>query len=361
MRTKLTALLLAVLLLTGLTGCSAYTRWKLASPLIPYSQSTPAQTPAPTAAPQPESGLSRRQMVYGSAGLLTEPTVLVSVYINDAAGGRVWTEDAKAETRQYLATAVQWLEEQAQSYGHTIHLYYDDGTANTHLSRTYTPKSAIRGGRSSDESDELLNELDAVCDTLDTTELEVTYGTDRVAFLYFLPVSGASFTMVHYADDGSNFYHEYSCLYRYDVYAGEGESESPATYAHEILHLFGAPDLYEGSSDDFVDDELIAYVEQTYPDEIMNSTYNEDGTSSFDSVNKVISPLTAYCLGLTDTCPELEQFPKLANITPGVFRYLMDDPADSGSTPDTGDDEDSDADAGDEPDSAQAWPGAVAV
>ena len=103
-----------------------------------------------------------------------------------------------------------------------------------------------------------------------------------------------------------------------------------------------APDLYEGSSDDFVDDALIAYVEETYPDEIMNSTYNDDGTSSFDSVHKAISPLTAYCLGLTDTCPELEQFPKLANITPGVFRY----PADSGSTPDTGNDADGGGEVG---------------
>ena len=64
-----------------------------------------------------------------------------------------------------------------------------------------------------------------------------------------------------------------------------------------------------------------------------------------------------HCLGLTDTCPELEQFPKLANITPGVFRY----PADSGSTPDTGNDADGGGEVGDEPDSAQAWPGAVAV
>ncbi|MDO5776991.1 MAG: hypothetical protein Q4Q08_01695 [Eubacteriales bacterium] len=353
MRTKLAALLLAVLLLTG---CVPYMRWQITTN-IPQTQQMPAPTPAPTATPQPDSGLSRRQMVYGSAGLLTEPTVLVSVYLNDAAGGRVWTEDAKAETRQYLATAVQWLNEQAETYGRTLQLYYDDGTANSSLCRTYTPKSAIRGGRSSEESDALLTELDAVSATLDTAALQKTYGTDRVAFLYFLPVSGASFTMVHYADDGSNFYHEYSCLYRYDVYAGEGESESPATYAHEILHLFGAPDLYEGSSDDFVDDALITYVEETYPDEIMNSTYNDDGTSSFDSVHKAISPLTAYCLGLTDTCPELELFPKLSNVTPGVFRY----PADSGSTPDTGNDADGGGDAGDEPDSAQAWPGAVAV
>ena len=185
MRTKLAALLLAVLLLTG---CVPYVRWQITTN-IPQTQQMPAPTPAPTAMPQPDSGLSRRQMVYGSAGLLTEPTVLVSVYLNDAAGGRVWTEDAKAETRQYLATAVQWLNEQAETYGRTLQLYYDDGTVNSPLCRTYTPKSAIRGGRSSEESDALLTELDAVSATLDTAALQKTYGTDRVAFLYFLPVS----------------------------------------------------------------------------------------------------------------------------------------------------------------------------
>ena len=349
MRARITALLLAVLLMMGLTGCSAYARWKLAAPTLPYTQATPAPSAAPAPTQQPSSGLSRRQKLYGSAGLLTEPTVLVSVYINDAAGGRVWTENAKAETRQYLATAVQWLHEQAETYGQTLNLYYDDGTANSSLCRSYTPHAAVRGGRDSDESDALLTELDAVSATLDTAALQQTYGTDRIAFLYFLPVSGASFTMVHYADDGDDYYYEYSCLYRYDVYAADGESESPATYAHELLHLFGAPDLYEGSSDDFVDDALIAYVEETYPDEIMNSTYNDDGTSSFTSVDKTISPLTAYCLGLTDTCPELELFPKLADVTPGVFRH-----ADGGPSTDSGD---GGTDAADDP----AWPGAVAV
>lgn len=349
MRTKITALLLAVLLLMGLTGCSAYARWKLSTPTLPHTQATPAPSAAPAPTQQPSSGLSRRQKLYGSAGLLTEPTVLVSVYINDAAGGRVWTENAKAETRQYLATAVQWLNEQAETYGQTLNLYYDDGAANSSLCRSYTPHAAVRGGRDSDESDALLTELDAVSATLDTAALQQAYGTDRIAFLYFLPVSGASFTMVHYADDGDDYYYEYSCLYRYDVYAADGESESPATYAHELLHLFGAPDLYEGSSDDFVDDALIAYVEENYPDEIMNSTYNDDGTSSFTSVDKTISPLTAYCLGLADTCPELELFPKLADVTPGVFRH-----ADSGPSTDSGD---GGTDAADDP----AWPGAVAV
>ena len=142
MRTKLAALLLAVLLLTG---CVPYMRWQITTN-IPQTQQMPAPTPAPTATPQPDSGLSRRQMVYGSAGLLTEPTVLVSVYLNDAAGGRVWTEDAKAETRQYLATAVQWLNEQAETYGRTLQLYYDDGTVNSPLCRTTRPNRPSAAG-----------------------------------------------------------------------------------------------------------------------------------------------------------------------------------------------------------------------
>ena len=93
MRTKLAALLLAVLLLTG---CVPYVRWQITTN-IPQTQQMPAPTPAPTAMPQPDSGLSRRQMVYGSAGLLTEPTVLVSVYLNDAAARPAGAGDGHGE------------------------------------------------------------------------------------------------------------------------------------------------------------------------------------------------------------------------------------------------------------------------
>ena len=214
----------------------------------------------------------------------------------------------------------------------------------------------MQGGENSEESSAFLDEMDTLCASLAADSRLAAYGARHIAFLFFLPISGTSFTMAHYADDGDSFYYEYSCLYKTDAYT-DGEAESPATYAHEILHLFGAPDLYEGSGDPYVDRALIDYVAETYPDDIMVSTYEDDGTSRFDMITKEISPLTAYCLGLTDTCPELEQFPKLANITPGVFRY----PADSGSTPDTGNDADGGGEVGDEPDSAQAWPGAVAV
>ena len=67
---------------------------------------------------------------------------------------------------------------------------------------------------------------------------------------------------------------------------------------------------------------------RTYPDEIMYSTYADDGSNLYTSIDKVISPLTAYCIGLTDTCPELAQFPQLDQVEPGVFHYGDSGPQD---------------------------------
>lgn len=330
---RLAALLLAVALLCG---CSARVTVQTV-PVEPPRAETPA---TPTPAPTPS--FTDEQKTYGSAALLSEPTVLVNVFLNDAAHGQTWDAESRTTAVQYAQLAVDWITAQAESYGVTPELICDrseDGTDAT-LTRSYLLQSAIRGGESSNESADFLDEMDALCESLAADSRLAAYGAKHIGFLFYLPISGTSFTMAHYADDGENFYYEYSCLYKTDAYT-DGEDESPATYAHEILHLFGAPDLYEGSSDPYVDAALSAYVEQTYPDDIMLSTYEDDGSSRYDAVTKEISPLTAYCLGLADSCSELAQFPLLATVTPGVFRQgvLADVPEDEQET----------------------WPGAVAV
>lgn len=315
MKQRLAALLLAVVLLCG---CAPRQQRQLVPdmPSLEEPQPTPSPTPSPTPPPIDPTDAA----LYGSVALLEQPTVLVSVYLNEMATGSIWTEEAKKETRQSVAMAVDWITQQAGQYGVTPQLYYDDGETSD-LSHSYSLKARLRGGIDSEESNAFLDEMDDLCATLDTQALHEKYGTDQVGFLLFLPASGTSFTMAHYADDGAAFYHEYCCLYRYDAYSPGTEAESPATYAHEMLHLFGAPDLYRGSSDPYVDSALTAYVEQTYPEEIMLSTYAADGSNVYTSIDKILSPLTAYCLGLTDTCPEREQFPLLAQVEPGVFHY----------------------------------------
>lgn len=331
---KAAALLCAVALLCG---CSARVSVQRLPAELPRTE-----TPAATPTPQPAPVFTEEQKNYGSAALLSEPTVLVSVFLNDAAHGNTWDEAERAAAVQQTQMAVDWITAQAENYGVTPDLICDrteDGS-NAALTRSYLVQSALRGGENSNESAAFLDEMDALCESLAADSRLAVYGAKHIAFLFYLPVSGTSFTMAHYADDGEYFYYEYSCLYRRDAYTDD-ERETPATYAHEILHLFGAPDLYEGSSDPYVDEALVDYVAATYPDDIMLSTYEDDGTSRFDAITKEISPLTAYCLGLTDTCPELDEFPLLAGVEPGVFRQGH---------------EDTDAES-----IADLWPGSVAV
>ena len=332
---KLAALVLAAALLCS---CSAHVTVQRYPAELPR-----AESPAATPTPEPVPTFTEEQKSYGSAALLTDATVLVNVFLNDAAHGHTWDAESRAAAVQRTQLAADWITEQAAGYEAAVNLICDrsaDGSDST-LTRSYLVQSAMQGGENSEESSAFLDEMDTLCASLAADSRLAAYGARHIAFLFFLPISGTSFTMAHYADDGDSFYYEYSCLYKTDAYT-DGEAESPATYAHEILHLFGAPDLYEGSSDPYVDEALVSYVADTYPGDIMLSTYEDDGSSRFDTITKEISPLTAYCLGLTDTCPELAQFPLLADMTPGVFSYGTD--GETGS-----------AEAG------ESWPGAVAV
>lgn len=309
------ALLLALCLLAG---CAARVTRLPAEAAIPHVDSTPP----PTALP--DEGLwdggdaplvlpSSEAQLYGSVGLITEPTILVSVYL-DEAGGRAWDEAAMAESRRHLAVAVDWLQGQLAAYDAELPLYYDeDGTA---LCLRCTVDHLFNG---EDEGDDFHLELDDLCAELDTDELRQAYGAERVGFLFFPPTAGASYTMAHYAEDGDWYYYEYSLLYRYDIYSDPDTPESPAVYAHEILHMYGAPDLYDGSADYYVTTELVDYIYDTWPDAVMQYTYNDDGSIDYDRIQKVLCPLTAFRLGLCDTFEGLDRFPAVGELPPGVF------------------------------------------
>jgi len=55
----------------------------------------------------------------------------------------------------------------------------------------------------------------------------------------------------------------------------EKEAEGAATYAHEILHLFGARDLYMTSITDGISSALVRHVGKKYPNDIMFRHYKK--------------------------------------------------------------------------------------
>ena len=78
--------------------------------------------------------------------------------------------------------------------------------------------------------------------------------------------------------------------------------------------------------------EIANFPQEQFEDSdrsIMLSKEQINCLKSIESASdKVISPLTAYCIGLTDTCPELALFPRLTGVEPGVFHYGDSGPQD---------------------------------
>lgn len=306
---RLAALLLAV---TLLAGCAV-------RPVVDIRSFMPepdgfGDSPTPT----PQTQYTASQRLYGSAGLLAWPTVLVSVYLDEINGAH-WTEEAIAQSRRNLKIAVDWITEQGRGYGVEPKIYYDDGMADNMLFYHTGVAQKFLGSAESTESEEVETIIDQMIAELDTDALHAQYGTSSVGFLFFLPLAGCSYTMVHYSDEGDEAYYEYSILYRDDVFSEPETFEIPAVYAHEILHMFGAPDLYQGSVDVYVTEELSAWVEQKWPDAIMIDTGGRDGADSYERIDRSICPLTAYRLGWITTFDGMEQWPDISVIPPGAF------------------------------------------
>ncbi|MEE0799646.1 MAG: hypothetical protein U0L91_00030 [Gemmiger sp.] len=306
--------LLCLLLAAGLlTGCVRYSGELQTG--IPDVQFPGRQTPPPTLLPDdtlPASADSFRE-AYGSAGLLAWPCVLYSIYLDSPYA--CWTDEQIALTQRRLAEAADWITEQAGRYNASPRLYYDTGDGR--LSARVTCTTPLDADNTS--GDAFYDYVDTLTAAVDTDALRAAYGTAGIGYLIFLPFEGCSYSILHYLEDGENYLNEFSCLYLYDPYVEPGTPESPAVYAHEILHLFGAADLYEGSSDPYVTPELAAYVAQTWPDAIMYDTYNADGTVGGEEIDKSLCPLTAFRLGLCDRFPGMERFPDATADPPGVY------------------------------------------
>ena len=308
-----TALLLCLNLLTGCSWVSLgilYGALSQGQSQSPGSSSSDSSLWDSWEAPDWEDWMNP---ATGSAIYPESGTVLISVYLDT---GLDWTDQDVARTKQYLQTAVEGLNQKGQDYQSSMNVVYDsrqDSRLAVHLSLDIpdVEEDLRQTNRALDA---------ALADLVDYRALMEEYQTDSVAFLVFLNDSGISYTVPYYQGDSAEWYLEKSYLYLYDL-GGRRNYEVPATYAHEMLHLFGAWDLYETNSSDGVTQQVVDYIQEEYPTELMRTTYNIWGGYTYDSVPQVISPCTAYAIGWIEDCPELKQFPSLVRQERCSFRY----------------------------------------
>jgi len=262
--------------------------------------------------------------LQGSAKVLEETVLLVSIFVTTDESP--WNEEEMKNVRGSLREAMSFMEAEALSYGKHLRFYHHQtDTANKDLFYHMDYDGVVVGGNGDWDAMKLMKKSvnNFIENNIPYSELADKYQTDNISYVVFFNSPGLWFAYPYYADDPADEkkvnYHEKSFIFcsRYNW----------QIIAHEILHTFGAVDLYytfngkELLYDKYVDYdgdmELLNYVTKNYSREIMRSA------TVFEELIPIISPLNAYRLGWLDDIPELKQFPRfrLPGNVPGIWAH----------------------------------------
>jgi len=239
-----------------------------------------------------ELGNPRSSYGLGSAEYLKGSNLLYSLFVETPAGG--WEYEEREQTLETLQTAVIYIEETAKEYQAETELIYD---WQQYDDLTEMVKINFEAADGKDYEDRLDQEIACwVEELVDYDYLMEKYNAEGIALLVFINNPGTSYAIVY---DGEDNPKESIVMFG---------NEPPSVYAHEILHVFGAHDLYE---DGEYTQEVTEYIEAAYPLEIMRTVTDERGRTYNDRIVNWISPITAYHLGWIDDTEEIHLFPQL--------------------------------------------------
>ena len=224
---------------------------------------------------------------HGSAVTLEGKIVLVSIFAGDKETS--WNPAAEADhalieqTRENLGIATAYLTGQAKQYGKELSFVYDWKSDKELRYDTVFEAKLVRmdGMTYSLQNEWLLNNID-------TKHLLEKYKADGIIFFFFLNTDYSNiyspWSLGHANGDYillefSNFYLKYNDM---DV--------PPSTYAHEMLHAFGAHDMYYAN--DYFPQEFVDDMKQSQSNDIMFTV--SDGKE----ITNELSALDAYYVGI---------------------------------------------------------------
>ena len=247
----------------------------------------------------------------GSGDTLTGNIPVISIYVNDA--NYTWTDSKKdnrtyEHTIEYLDIACEYLMNEAAKWGKELNLYYDF-YEDEDLGYSLTIESdAVNDYYSSDCEIWYFIE-----NSIDVGAIQEKYDADSVAIMVYLntdkSIEEVSCTTCFYGGYALDSVYEFSYMYMHS----NGEEETPAAFAHEMMHQFSAIDLYQEDDDIGLSEEEVEIIETEYANDIMYTTYEEyTWIPIYDSITNEISELDAYYIGWTDHSELVDTFELIA-------------------------------------------------
>ena len=237
----------------------------------------------------------------GCAGTLDGRTVVISIFADDATAITLpWSQSAEdVELRQtmlrYLGIACRWISEQAYAYDIKSEFIYD-WSLHADLTKTV---GFDRYNMLVDD-DTLYNLIARdISNNIGAEELLKKYDASNIVYLFFyntteentlLPV-----TLSHV--NSRTFDVEYSTI----PTKTQDSVTTPSILAHEMLHFFGAYDLYafEGNP---IPAEYLEHHAVTDPMDIMSTVVVGE------EIPSTLSVIDAYYIGLIDRCDDVDEF-----------------------------------------------------
>lgn len=263
----------------------------------------------------------------GSVKYLDNSTVLISIFLEDQ--DALWSDIDRELVYNNVDIACKYLVDEGERYGKNVELIYDtDKYPDLEYHFTYNkpfPGSASVGHSENEQAtvDLVRATQDFISENISVKDIMETYGVNSVGYLIFVDnkTDEACAYNYHYGKD-KYYYNEIAFI---NLRWEEDRNVPPDTYAHEILHLFGARDLYYTSKADNITRDFIDYVYDKYSKDIMLG-YASDVVAWDDKITSEITDITAYFIGWNEYISELDDYPEIkqryvASFTQSPYEY----------------------------------------
>ncbi len=266
----------------------------------------------------------------GNAGELDGKIVVYSIFANGPDYSWDFSQSPDRATRDKIlndmSQALEWITKQAAKYGRNVEFLYD-WNADPELAVESTSEfpMAYSSRKAYEESieegklvttDQLFAKQRIAFSLANAKDLREKYGADGVVYMFYVNTDFSNTVVPHAVPYWPDILRwsvkvrdlvELATMHMHFTdkrVAGSGQKRTigATSYAHEILHLFGAPDLYEAN--DVIPQAYVDHLDAAGSNDIMYGGYDDDGPMSKASM----SELTAYYLGLTDYCEDVKKY-----------------------------------------------------
>lgn len=233
----------------------------------------------------------REDYNFGTCKTLSGNVSVILFYIDDFESS--WTdEETDRFTKNEVEPGLLFLEQEAKKYGVELDMTVEKSYSSIYYKDEVITSVANTGLASADVLWQAATQINYTSSTKMIDSFRNEYKTDEIVCLTMFNKSGTSYAL-NPTRDADYKIDEHCIVFSRELNSTQNSRLGlhASVVAHEILHLYGAEDLYVGSSRERL-------AKKHYPGDIMLS-------AKYDINENTVRDATAFYVGWTDSVPDV--------------------------------------------------------